>query len=47
MDETSTLLQDEINRLKTLKSWLWRGLEKVSWRDKVHTDEVFVKVNED
>ena len=42
-----TLLQDEINRVKALETWLWRGLKKRSWRDKVHTDEVFVRVNED
>src|SRR5437867_10164094 len=45
--ETWTLLQDEINRLKALEAWLWRGLEKISWRDKVHNDEVFVRVNEE
>ena len=38
--ETWTLLQDEINRLKALEAWLWRGLEKISWMDKVHNDEV-------
>src|SRR3989442_15692671 len=37
-----TLLQDEINRLKALEAWLWRRLEKISCRDKIHTDEVFV-----
>ena len=26
---------------------MWRGLEKISWRDKIHTDEVFVRVNEE
>ena len=26
---------------------MWRGLEKRSWRDKIHTDEVFVRVNEE
>src|SRR2546425_1105217 len=42
--ETWTLLQDEINRLKALEAWLWRGLEKISWMDKVHNDEGFVTV---
>ena len=45
--ETWTLLQDEINRLEALEAWLWRGLEKISWRDKVNNDEVFVRVNEE
>ena len=33
--ETWTLLQDEINRLQALEMWLWRGLEKISWSDKI------------
>ena len=28
--ETWTLLQDEIGTLKTLKTWLWRGLKKIN-----------------
>ena len=27
--------------------WLWRGLEKISWRDKIRNDEVFVRVMEE
>ena len=42
-----TVLQDEINRLKALEVWLWRGLEKISWRDKIRTDEVFTRVMEE
>src|SRR6059036_2563643 len=41
--ETWTLLQDEINRLEALEAWLWRGLEKISWRDKIRNDEVFAR----
>ena len=41
--ETWTLLQDKINRLKALKVWLWRGLEKITWRKKIHNDEVVCK----
>src|SRR6267154_2390155 len=33
--ETWTLLQDEINRLQALEMWLWRGLKKISWSDKI------------
>jgi len=33
--ETWTLLQDEISRLQALEMWLWRGLEKISWSDKM------------
>src|SRR3989442_12537512 len=45
--ETWTLLQDEINRLEALEVWLWRGLKKISWRDKIHNDEVFAMVMEE
>src|SRR5437867_2386200 len=45
--ETWTLLQDEINRLEALNVWLWRGLKKISWRDKICSDEVFAMVKEE
>src|SRR2546425_6717000 len=45
--ETWTLLQDEINRLEALEVWLWRGLEKISWRDKIRNDVVFARVKEE
>ena len=45
--ETCTLLKDKINRLEALEVWLWRGLEKISWRDKMHNDEVFARVKEE
>ena len=38
---------DEINRLEALEVWLWRGLEKISWRDKIHNDEVFARIMEE
>ena len=45
--ETWTLLQDEINRLEALEVCLWRGLKKISWRDKVRNDKVFARVREE
>src|SRR6267154_2586803 len=44
--ETWTLLQDEINRLQALEMWLWRGLEKISWSDKMKNEEVLKRVEE-
>src|SRR6267154_1480777 len=44
--EKRTLLQDEIKRLQTLEIWLWRVLEKISWRDKIRNDELLSMVNE-
>src|SRR6267154_2708872 len=37
--ETWTLLQDEINRLQALEMWLWRGLKKIRWRDKIKNED--------
>src|SRR5437867_5072977 len=45
--ETWTLLQDETNRLEAWEVWLWRGLEKISWRDRIRNDEVFARVKEE
>ena len=44
--ETWTLLQDEINRLEAIVKWLWRGMEKISWMDKIKDEEVWKRVNE-
>jgi hypothetical protein len=45
--ETWTLLEDEIERLQALEMWLWRGLEKVSWVDKIRNEDVLAMVNEE
>src|SRR6267154_2383209 len=45
--ETWTLLQDEVNRLQALEMWLWRELEKISYKDKIRNDEVLAMVNEE
>src|SRR6267154_4333353 len=45
--ETWTLLKDEINRLQVLEMWLWRELEKISWKDKIRNDEVLAMLNEE
>ena len=44
--ETWTLLQDEINRLQALEMWLWSGLKKIRWSDRISHDEVLTIVNE-
>ena len=41
------MLQDEIKRLKALEALLRRELKMSSWRDKMHSDEVLVRVNEE
>src|SRR6267154_300380 len=44
--KTWTLLQGEIDRLQALEMWLWRGLEKISWSDKMKNEEVLKRVEE-
>ena len=44
--ETWPLLQDERDRLQALEMWLWRGIEKISWSDKISKAEVLSRVNE-
>ena len=44
--ETWTLLEEEIDRLQALEMWLWRGIEKISWRDRLSNQDVLIKVDE-
>ena len=44
--ETWTLLEEEIDRLQALEMCLWRGMEKISWRDRVSNQDVLMKVDE-
>ena len=44
--ETWTLLEEEIDRLQALEMWIWRGLEKISWRDRVSNEDVLTRVDE-
>jgi len=44
---TWTLLQDEIDRLRALEMWLWRGLKKLRLSNGISNDEVLIIVNEE
>ena len=44
--ETWTLLEEEIDRLQAFEMWLWRGIEKISWKDRVSNQDVLIKVDE-
>ena len=33
--------------MEALEVWLWRGLEKISWRDRIRNGKVFVRVKEE
>ena len=44
--ETWTLKQVEIDRLNAFEMWLWRRMEKISWKDRKTNDEVLNLVGE-
>ena len=44
--ETWTLRRAEIDKLQALEMWLWRRLERVSWRERISNEEVLTMVNE-
>ena len=45
--EMWTLTQTDRRRLEAFEMWIWRRMEKISWRDKVTNEEVLRRVNED
>jgi hypothetical protein len=44
--ETWALKKDEIRRLEALEMWIWRRMERVSWKDKKTNEEVLNAVGE-
>ena len=44
--ETWALKKDEIQRLNALEMWLWRRMERVSWKDRKTNEEVLDMVGE-
>ena len=44
--ETWTLRQEDIKRLQAFEMWVWRRMEKVSWRDKKTNEEVLEAIGE-
>jgi hypothetical protein len=44
--ETWTLRKDEINRLNAFEMWIWRRMERISWRDHVTNEAVLDTVGE-
>ena len=41
-----TLRDAECNRLEAFKMWMWRRMEKVSYKDRVTNEEVLKNVGE-
>ena len=44
--ETWALKKDEIQRLNALEMWIWRRMERVSWKDRKTNEEVLDMVGE-
>ena len=44
--ETWTLRQEDVRRLDALEMWLWRRMEKISWKEKRTNEEVLKLVGE-
>jgi len=43
--ETWTLTQTDRRRPEVFEMWIWRRMEKISWLDKVTSEEVINRVN--
>ena len=41
-----TMRQNEIDRLRAFEMWIWRRMEKISWKDKVTNEQVLEIVKE-
>ena len=44
--ETWTMRENEIDRLQAFEVWIWRRMEKISWKDKVTNEQVLEMVKE-
>ena len=44
--ETWTFRKEDVRRLNAFEMWIWRRMEKVSWKDKVSNEEVLVRIGE-
>src|SRR6218665_1650759 len=45
--ETWTYRKEDIRRLESFDMWVWRKMEKISWRDKKTNEEVLKMVQEE
>jgi len=42
--ERWTLSKEDIRKLEALEMWLWRRMEKISWKDKITNEEVLGRI---
>jgi len=45
--ETWTLRQVDRKKIEAFETWIWRRMEKISWRDKITNDDVLRRVNKE
>ena len=45
--ETWTLREVDRKKIEAFEMWIWRRMEKISWRDKITNDDVLKRVNEE
>ena len=45
--ETWTMKKADVKRLESCEMWMWRRMEKISWRDRVRNEEVLRRVGEE
>jgi hypothetical protein len=45
--ETWTLKKEDSRRLNAFEMWIWRRMEKISWKDKITNEEVLRRVGEE
>lgn len=43
--ETWTLRQAKIDKLRAFEMWLWRRMERVSWKDEITDEDVLARVD--
>jgi hypothetical protein len=44
--ESWTLKKADTNRLESFEMWIWRRIEKISWRERIRNEEVLRRVGE-
>jgi len=45
--ETWTLREVDRKKIEAFEMWIWRRMEKISWRDEITNDDVLKTVNEE
>ena len=44
--ETWTLLEKEVKNTEAFEMWVWRHMERISWKDRVTNEDVLRRIDE-